>query len=396
MLTGQAPHNAGMLGLTHRGFGLNDPGQHLATTLADSGYETVIAGFQHVTQDNPSVLGYTTVLDRTDFHARSVMRDAANWLEKHVSSGSSKPFFLDAGTFEAHRVFPELPPGAGRFVRPLQGLPDAPETRHDTARFQAGIADFDRALGTMLETVDRLDLADSTIVICTTDHGPPFPRMKCNLNNAGTGIMLIMRGPGPWRGGRTVDQLVSNIDIYPTLCDLADIERPAWLQGVSIEPLARDAAKPVRSEHFSEVTYHAAYEPMRGIRTERWTLIRRFSDWQYPVLPNCDDGESRDLLVNSGWPQRPVDRLQLYDNMLDPLNTNNLSGDAEFALIVDDLTARLERWMVATDDPLLLGDVPLPPGGFANPVDGDSPEGVLMQMTDDGQLVEVKNPGTQF
>src|SRR5665811_1616277 len=61
LLTGQSAHSSGMLGLAHRGFRLNDPSQHLAATLRDAGYETVLAGVQHVTSGDPEELGYTRV-----------------------------------------------------------------------------------------------------------------------------------------------------------------------------------------------------------------------------------------------------------------------------------------------------------------------------------------------
>lgn len=396
MLTGQSPHNAGMLGLNHRGFGLHDPSQHLATTLANAGYETVIAGFQHVIQGDPAPLGYTTVLDRSDFHAAAVMRNAVRWLESFVAAGSGDPFFLDAGTFEAHREFPELPSTAGRFVQPLPGLPDAEPTRHDTARFEAGIADFDRAIGPLLDALDSLELLESTIVICTTDHGPPFPRMKSNLAWAGTAIMLVIQGPDPWSGGKVVDQLVSNIDIYPTICDLAGIDRPAWLQGTSIEPLAHDHDTPIRDAHFAEVTYHAAYEPVRAIRTDRWTLIRRFSDYPHPVLPNCDEGESKSYLLANGWGTEHVEQIQLFDNVLDPLNQSNVADRPELAPVVAELLARLEGWMIDTDDPLRHGDVPLPVGGVTAPVDGITPEGGLLRVAEDGTLIPSEGPVKQF
>lgn len=58
LLTGQVPHECGMLGLAHRGFGLNDPGKHLANYLRGNGYRTVLAGIQHETNDKPATLGY--------------------------------------------------------------------------------------------------------------------------------------------------------------------------------------------------------------------------------------------------------------------------------------------------------------------------------------------------
>ncbi len=79
---------------------------------------------------------------------------------------------------------------------------------------------LDNAYGQILAALEENGLADNTLVICSTDHGIAFPRMKCNLTDHGTGVMLIVRGPGGFTGGRICDSLVSHIDLYPTICDL--------------------------------------------------------------------------------------------------------------------------------------------------------------------------------
>ncbi len=86
----------------------------------------------------------------------------------------------------------------------------------------------------MLDALDANGLSENTLVICTTDHGIAFPRMKGNLTDHGIGVMLIMRGPGGFTGGKVYDALVSHIDLYPTICDLLEIEHPSWLQGTSL------------------------------------------------------------------------------------------------------------------------------------------------------------------
>ena len=93
-------------------------------------------------------------------------------------------------------------------------------------------------------------LAENTLVICTTDHGLAFPRMKCHLSDHGIGIMLIVRGPGGFDGGQVVDGLVSQIDLFPTICELAGIEAPAWLQGNSMLPLVNSEAEDIRDAIF--------------------------------------------------------------------------------------------------------------------------------------------------
>ena len=85
----------------------------------------------------------------------------------------------------------------------------------------------------------RRGLMDNTLMIFTTDHGMPFPGAKATLSDRGLGVMLILRGPEPFNGGRVIDALVSHIDIYPTVCEYLGIERPPFLQGVSLLALLR-------------------------------------------------------------------------------------------------------------------------------------------------------------
>jgi hypothetical protein len=118
--------------------------------------------------------------------------------------------------------------------------------------------------------------------------------------------MLILRGPGGFTGGKASDALVSHIDLFPTVCDLAGVERPEWLQGESLLPLANGEADEVRDAIFAEKTYHVAYEPERCVRTHRWKYIRRFGERTRPVLPNTDDGPSKELLLSYGWGEREI------------------------------------------------------------------------------------------
>ncbi len=367
LLTGMYPHNNGMTGLAHRGWSLNDYSQHIVHTLRDAGYETVLAGVQHVAHgpDAWQTIGYDRWLGNNDAEVH-----AAAYLE----SAPSEPFFLSVGFSDTHREFgPLSDAGDPRYCRPPEPLPDTPETREDMAHFMTSARDVDAKMGTVLAALDRAGLAENTLVICTTDHGIAFPRMKCTLTDSGTHIMLIVRGPGGFEGGRVVDSLVSHIDIFPTLCDLLGIEPPPWLQGVSLMPLIRGEVADVRDEVFTEVNYHAAYEPMRAIRTKRWKYIRRFDDRAGPVLPNCDDSPSKSLWLEHGWAGMAPDQEALFDLVFDPHEAHNLVSDPRAQAVLAELRARLDAWMRATGDPLLAGRIPAPPGAVVNDPDGLSP-----------------------
>ena len=115
-----------------------------------------------------------------------------------------------------------------------------------------------------------------------------------------------MRGPGGFSGGKVFDAMVSQIDLFPTICDLLGIAQPHWLQGTSLMPLIREEKSDVRDSLFAECTFHAAYEPQRAIRTKRWKYIRRFIDRKAPVLANCDDSLSKDVWMEYGWRERQI------------------------------------------------------------------------------------------
>ena len=130
----------------------------------------------------------------------------------------------------------------------------------------------------MLHGLDEAGLADDTLVVLTTDHGLPFPGAKGTLSDRGLGVMLIIRGPGGFYGGHVTDALTSNVDIYPTLLELAGQRSLRHMHGRSLLPLVRKRTTAVRDELFAELTYHAAYDPQRAIRTDRHKLIRHFGD----------------------------------------------------------------------------------------------------------------------
>ena len=186
------------------------------------------------------------------------------------------------------------------------------------AAFKASARSLDQGIGAVLNGLHEFGLAERTLIICTTDHGLAFPGAKATLFDRGLGVMLLMRGPGGFTGGKVFNAMVTHLDVYPTICDLARIEHPPWLQGVSLLPLVRGETDRLHDEIFAEMTFHAAYEPVRAVRTERWKYIRRFDDYGHPVLPNCDDSASKDLLVEHGWGEQLVPEEQLYDLVFDP------------------------------------------------------------------------------
>ncbi len=389
LLTGMPPHENGMLGLCHRGFALHDYGQHLVATLKASRFHAVLAGFQHVAnwKDGHERIGYDQRLDKAHANDEGTTA-AANWLRERPADAG--PFYLEVGLTTTHRTSgkeiqwhngPRSPAGDPRHVRVPAPLPDEREVRIDYADFAVAVERLDAFYGEVLTALEDAGHAENTLVIITTDHGIAFPQMKCNLNDHGTGVLLAMRGPAdsPLRGGAAVNAMVDHLDVFPTICDACDIAPPPWLRGKSLLPLVDgtldpDAPDALHEATFSEVTYHAAYEPKRSIRTPRWRYVRRFDlEHATPVLPNCDPSLSKDLLLARGWADREEPREALYDLTFDPNEACNVAADPANADVLAELRDRLDRWMRETHDPLRAGPVLAPAGSAVNPRAGRHP-----------------------
>ncbi|MFP4662646.1 MAG: sulfatase [Halanaerobiales bacterium] len=372
LLTGMSPHTAGMLGLAHRGFADLDYKKHLVQYLNREGFKTVLCGMQHEAPRS-EMIGYQEILDSED----DIMNDeknakrVADYIQRETGRNN---LFLSFGMEYTHRPYPEpaeeINPDYLRSPFPVY---DNRQTREDMAGFHTSVRNADSCIGMVLNALAESELAENTLIIYTTDHGIAFPRMKCNLYDTGVGVSLIMKYPGNKREGETVDALVSQLDIFPTICDLFRLRKPEWLQGRTIYPLLQKETEKIREQIFTEVTYHAAYQPMRSVRTERYKLIRYF-DEQGVVPANIDDSLSKEFLIEHGYLNQLKDNELLFDLYFDPVERVNLMGDEKYQQIYEDLSSRLEAWMRDTGDPLLEGKVEKPSGAVVNKIGSLSAE----------------------
>ncbi|HEX5609297.1 MAG TPA: sulfatase [Solirubrobacterales bacterium] len=379
LLTGQYCHSNGMLGLAHRGWELNDYDHHWVHALRRAGYHSILIGEQHISLD-PGVIGYDQLVDVDSNHAENV----APLTIEALREAPPEPWLMSVGFFETHRDFSA--PTSVRdtlYSLPPANLPDVVATRRDMASFKASARSLDQGIGAVLHALHDYGLVDSTLVICTTDHGVAFPRAKATLFDRGIGVMMIVRGPEGFSGGKVLDAPVSHLDVYPTLCELAGIDPPPWLQGTSLMPLVRGEVDRLHEAIFAEVTFHAAYEPQRAVRTERWKYIRRFDEYPHPVLANCDDSATKELLVEAGWGDQAVPREELHDLVLDPAEGSNLADDPAAGAVLEEMRARLEVWMRQTRDPLREGPVEPPVGATVNEQWQVSPDDPPRQITAD-------------
>jgi len=367
LLTGRTPHACGMMGLAHLGHQLHDPTQHLAHYLTQHGYETVLCGFQHETAwSEPRHLGYQRILEQeVEPHVQQDLTPTMSLTERDLRNTQlavdyirarplNKPFFLSFGLLNTHRSFPDVADeSAANYVLPPAPLADRHIHRKDMAAYIASTGVVDQCLGQLLSALRDSGLDDHTMLIFTTDHGLAFPLMKCNLTDSGIGVSLIIRYPQHRARGQVIDALVSQLDVFPTICEWLHLDRPRWLEGHSLLPLMEGICNQIRHEIFAEVNTHIDLEPMRCVRTDRFKLIAAGDQALQRSEANMDSGFSKESLIAQGFLHQSREPLALYDLFFDPLETNNVIHDPRYASIASDLKNRLQTWMIDTEDPYL-------------------------------------------
>ncbi len=379
LLTGESAHQSGMLGLAHRGFRLKHPQRLLTRFLREQhGFQSYLAGIQHVFDFHAPELeaSYDRIL--APHNPGKAMNDPIRDIEVAKATAAflrghgpeQGPLFLECGFFFPHRSFPETDIDLAAKSEQLQGpekLPDVPAIREDTAAFLSAVRNMDQAFGIVWDALKEGGWTENSLIFFTTDHGIPFPHYKCNLQDSGTGVALMIRPPGKNAAAQTTDALVSHLDLYPTLCDYLGLAAPSWLQGHSLRPLIEGHAPHPRKELFAEVSYHAGYEPKRCIRTERYSYIRNYELEHHPAMANVDGGATKSWMLNEDLLSEAVPSEQLYDTWKDPQEQHNRIDDPTYAKVAAALRQGLNQWMQDTQDPLLAGTVPLPPGAKVSP-----------------------------
>lgn len=361
--TGRYPHSNGLQGLTHRGWEYGEGERPLPVHLGAAGYHTVLAGLQHETS-NVARLGFDEHLSRGRPRAADVADAASSWLDER--SEGDDPFLLVCGMLEVHRDWPadRYPPDPLDEVDVPDYLPDNELTREDLAAFAGSIAVADRGLGDILAALERNGLDENTVVIFTTDHGAPFPGAKSTLYDPGVHVALMVRIP-PVLGAaapRREAGLVSHVDLVPTLLELAGVDIPEDVQGMSFASTLRDAASPGRNEVFLEKTYHADYDPIRAIRTGSYKYIRNFEPRPRLALPpDLESSPTRRGMGDAHLAPRASE--ELYDLTADPTESTNLVDDPDLAEVLGGLREQLATFMTATDDPLRHGPISAPVPG---------------------------------
>lgn len=272
-----------------------------------------------------------------------IATEAIKLMEQH----REKPFFLGVGFFRPHTPYvapkkyfalypldqirlPHAPADdredipSGAFAHncaiPNYGLPE--ETcRRALQAYLASVSFVDAQVGRVLDALDRLGLADNTLVVLWSDHGYHLGEhlgvwQKRTLFEESARAPLIIREPGAKGNGRPSRQVVEFVDIYPTVADIAGIKPPARLSGRSLRPLLGNPDRAWKGTAFTQVLRPGEDRAFvgRSIRTDRW----RFSEWG-----------------------GPTGGIELYDHHIDPFEFTNLAHQPRFQSIVEDLRRQL-------------------------------------------------------
>lgn len=262
---------------------------------------------------------------------------------------------------EAHPLYRGEPLADAARLRVPDYLPDTPAVRANLARFYDALRLADLQIGEVLAAVDASPHARNTLVIYLCDHGRGLAREKRWCYGAGVHLSLVMRWPAGIRAGSVSTDLVSWVDLAPTLLSLAGVPIPKSFQGQVF--LGPDAAPPRSWVAFGRDRMDEAFDRVRGVADGRYHYLRNF----FPQLPYCQrnqymekmettqelrelNAQGRLTAAQALWmsPAKPAE--ELYDTQTDPQMTHNLAGSAEHQPIRDRLRATLDRVLAETND----------------------------------------------
>jgi arylsulfatase A-like enzyme len=242
-------------------------------------------------------------------------------------------------------------------------LVDDKPTRDDLRQYYDEIQRFDRFIGLCLEEVERQGELDNTMVIVMGDNGRPFPRCKTRLYDSGLKTPFVVAYPPIVTELVVCDSLVSSIDIAPTILELAGLDTPAAMQGVSFVPLLEDPEATIRNYAFGEHNWHDFKAHERMCCDGRFLYIRN----NLPELPASQPGQALArggayLSLVAGHkagtlkdPQKnifvePRTAEELFAVTGDYHQLANLVDDPQLAETLKRMRALLDRWIDETGD----------------------------------------------
>jgi N-sulfoglucosamine sulfohydrolase len=344
LLTGLYPHQNGQYGLAHLGFSMHAGQTNLPALLKAAGYRTGIIGKLHVEPAAEFPFDWEPKGKGTAAGPTRDVRWVADQSREFFTSvkDSKEPFFYYVNYFDPHGPYrPDVRQVAGLPEKPLDPEHVAPlplkaprldAQKRITALIYDCIARVDVGTGMLLDELEAAGLAENTLVLFLGDNGAPVLHGKCSCYEPGVQVPLLVRWPGRAKPGQVRDELVSAVDVLPTILEATGIALPQGLAGRPLQPLLRpDQAPSWRKHLFTEMNFHTAnmYLPQRTVR-----------DGQFKLLLNLA-------------PAAGQTALELYDLQADPEESNNLAEEPAFADRRQRLESALGQWREETRDPLL-------------------------------------------
>lgn len=301
----------------------------------------------------------------------------AHWRNR---ADKNQPFFSVFNIEVTHesQIFPSSPARKGkRLVTDPATLlvppyyPDTSAVREELARVYDNIADMDTQVGEILKQLQDDGLADNTIVFYWSDHGDGVPRAKRSLYDSGLRVPLMIRWPkglgSTLTPGSVRDELVSFIDLAPTVLSLAGMEIPTHLQGRALlGPAAGDSPEFVFA---ARDRMDIEYDMMRSARDTQFLYIRNFSpDLPYAghiiyrnqsaIMQELFRLQAERKLTGPAtlWMRTRRPAEELYDTRADPHQIHNLSADAAHRERLARMRQAVIEWMARTNDQGLINE----------------------------------------
>lgn len=335
---------------SHRddGYALPDPVKVITQYFHDAGYFTSIGNGTNWKKGG-----------KTDWNFKEpdFFRDGIDWNQRR----EGQPFFAQYNFHLTHRAFqrdPERPVDPDKVELPPY-YPDTPLLRRDWADYLESLQVLDDQVGALLTRLETEGLADNTIIVYHGDHGRPHVRGKQWLYEGGVRVPFIVKKPDGTGAGQVSNDLVSLIDLAPTMMAWAGIEPPAHLQGRSIEGNSpREFVVGARDRCDETV------DRIRCVRTKRFKYIRNFyperpylqfnayKKAQYPGVSVLEQWKEQGKLTEAQKSfmaeRRPEE--ELYDLKSDPHELRNLATHVDYVQLLEKMRGQLDRWMAETGD----------------------------------------------